>query len=129
MFKNLKLSAKLGASFGILVLLFVVVSAVVLTRFNLVYDKVEVSEAMNDIRSDILSLRRHEKDFMLRADNKYITKHADLASQTTERCDELGQLFSHKEDRAKVEVTKQAFLPMRMHFRRMLAPQSSVMRI
>ncbi|MGD9546402.1 MAG: methyl-accepting chemotaxis protein [Candidatus Krumholzibacteriia bacterium] len=79
MFKNLKLSAKIGLTSGLLLGLMVVVGAVgllnlmgVTDQFNQIFEKeAKLATAARRAEIAMLQCRRDEKDFLLRRDLKY----------------------------------------------------------
>ncbi len=81
MFKNMKLVTKIGAGFAVLVLLTMVISFVGWNGTRLIVNKTEISADANQMIKLILEARRHEKNFIIRADSEYIKKVNDLLAQ------------------------------------------------
>ena len=49
----------------------------------------EIDQSIHLIERDVLSARRNEKDFFLRRESKYLTKHAQSMQETTQEIDHL----------------------------------------
>ncbi len=72
-FNNLKLGQQLGLGFGIVLLLTILASSVGYNGFLNTVDRVDKSNDVDNIVKEVLQMRQHEKDFMLRKDDKYVT--------------------------------------------------------
>jgi methyl-accepting chemotaxis protein len=70
--KDMKLGHKLGLGFGFVLLLAMIASYTSFNGFLHVVDRVDKSGDVNNIKFEVLQMRRHEKDYMLRHDKKYI---------------------------------------------------------
>lgn len=116
MFKNKNLTAKIKLGFGSVSVVFIIVCVVIITRFFTVYDKVHQAEIMNGIRTDILTLRRHEKDFMLRGNDKYIAKHDTVGNETEKKASELEKLLKNKNQKDQVMKVKEEVAAYRTAF-------------
>lgn len=81
--KDMKILTKLMLSTGIMIVLMIVVAVIYNNSSNevtegydsLMKNEIEISHAAERVSNHMLTLRRHEKDFLLRLDLKYLGKH------------------------------------------------------
>ena len=78
MFKNMKLSLKVGGGFTIILILTAVVSFIGWSGMSGVVGRVDKLNDVNQIEKDILEARRAEKNYIQRGDEVYINQNADL---------------------------------------------------
>jgi methyl-accepting chemotaxis protein len=86
--KNLKLGTKIMGGFIVILILMGVISYIGWNGMRSVVDRVEKAEDVNRMVKQILDTRRHEKNFIMREDKKYIEevhKHIiDIKKQANE---------------------------------------------
>lgn len=79
-FNKLKFGQKLTLGYGLVLLLTLIVVVISIRSFTEVLDRVKKSDYMKEVEKEMLSARRHEKDFMLRKNDDYINKvHESVA--------------------------------------------------
>ena len=94
MFKDMKLGAKIGGGFAVVILLFVGaistyhwVNTSFTENFNdLLHNEKAIADNSARVESLMLQCRRNEKDFLLRKDKKYsqkLEKNIELLNQET----------------------------------------------
>jgi len=92
-FRQRYLPKKMGIGFGVLILFAAIMSYVGWSSLSTVNLKVEIGDDANRIVKDTLNGRRSEKNYMLRADEKYLTQAKEIqkaiAVQTTETIKKL----------------------------------------
>jgi len=98
--KNLKLSHKLISSFGLVLLLMIIVMGIfdftlkgTTQSFASLADKeLSVADLAADIESTMLQCRRNEKDFLLRLDETYVAKQEESCDELYNKAQELESL-------------------------------------
>jgi len=95
----MKLGQKLGLGFGVVLALALTANTIGFNGFTKVVDRVNKSNDVKEIVSEVLQMRRHEKDFMLRQDNKYITKVHDRVNTITKIAKEAREKHSKQADK------------------------------
>lgn len=73
-FKKMKLGQKLGLGFGVVLVLSLIANLIGLLGFVKVLDRVKKSEEAKNIVEEVLEMRRHEKDYIIRKEDEYIIK-------------------------------------------------------
>jgi len=68
--KNLRLAMKLGIGFGVVLSLTALLAVISLTGMTSVLDRVDKADGMTDIIKMVMEIRRHEKNFQIRRDQK-----------------------------------------------------------
>ncbi|NOU18636.1 MAG: methyl-accepting chemotaxis protein [Bacteroidales bacterium] len=71
-FNKLKFGQKLALGYGLVLLLTLIVVILSVRGFVDVLDRVKKSDYMKEVEKEMLSARRHEKDFMLRNNQNYV---------------------------------------------------------
>ena len=84
----MKLGQKLGLGFGIVLVLALIANTIGFNGFTKVIDRVDKTNDVETIVKEVLQMRRHEKDFMLRGDDKYITQVNESVSSITKTAEE-----------------------------------------
>lgn len=87
--KNLTIGKKLYVSFGLLIVLLLIISGISITKMNTVSggfaEVVDVFTVLDEnameIKISLLTARRHEKDFIARKDPKYIKRMDDTLAE------------------------------------------------
>ncbi len=89
---NLKLGQQLGIGFGVVLLLTILASIVGYNGFTNTLDRVDKGNDVDMIVKEVLQLRRHEKDFIMRKEEKYaelvnkqILKIIDIAKKARDK--------------------------------------------
>jgi methyl-accepting chemotaxis protein len=101
--RSMTLGQKLFGAFGVMILLMVAVAGVSQAAFvrsaggfqallKTVERRVERHAAAAE--ATMLQCRRHEKDFLLRLDNKYVEKHADAMAELLSEAESIQNLTS-----------------------------------
>ena len=98
-FKNMKLGQKLGLGFGIVLVLALIANTIGFNGFSKVVDRVDKSNDVRNIVDEALQMRRHEKDFMLRGDDKYITQVSDRVNNITKIAETAREKHSKQADK------------------------------
>ena len=96
----MKLNTKIFLLAPLSILGMLVVAAIFLTANNVIQEldqKIDQTSHFNLLKSDIeknlLQLRRNEKDFLLRKDEKYVTRHSDRSGIVNQEIAELSTLI------------------------------------
>ena len=103
MLSRFKIGLQIGL-IGVIALLGLVIvgalysNSVVLTEENVAIEQgaLEEERLMSDVHIDLLELRRHEKDFFLRLDPKYVASHDLTAKKVNEDMEKLLSLTEDK---------------------------------
>lgn len=108
-FKDLKLGTKLGLGFGVVLVLATIAITIGFIGFNNVIGRVDKSTDVRDIVDETLQMRRHEKDFMLRKDVKYITQVHERVNNITQIAEQARDKHSKQADKdEKNDIIKKA---------------------
>ncbi len=94
---DLKIKTKLLSSFGVVLVLTATISILAVNAFNVIHELVERTALQEALVQDVLSMRRHEKDFMLRKDKKYI-------DQVNERVLAIKEKLNQQKDYANIDA-------------------------
>ncbi len=109
--KNLKLEHKLGLGFGFILLLAIIANYTGFNGFLNVADRVDKSDDVNNIKFEVLQMRRHEKDYMLRHDKKYITQVNECINNIISISEQAREKHSKQADKDEktriIEVTRE----------------------
>jgi len=70
----------------------------------------------NKVRYDFLNARRSEKDFLIRMDDKYVVKHANVVAQVSEDIAELRTFHNDTEYQANIDAIANGFAAYTAHF-------------
>ncbi|HEY5995475.1 MAG TPA: methyl-accepting chemotaxis protein, partial [Candidatus Deferrimicrobiaceae bacterium] len=118
-FSNLKIGTRLGMSFGLLLLLLVIVSGVgywgvksiSTTTIRVLQADANVAEHAARARADVLLLRRYEKDIFLNVTDpkkvdEYHKKWEDAKASLEARIADLDKVTESKEDRETLKAIK-----------------------
>ncbi|CCD98152.1 HAMP domain-containing methyl-accepting chemotaxis protein [Bradyrhizobium sp. STM 3809] len=79
----------------------------------------DIDDANQKLATDLLEARRAEKDFLLRHDQKYAARHAELSAAIQRDLDELGRKSLSTGDRPmvdKVDAVSKGFVAYRQEF-------------
>ena len=107
MFKNLKLGAKIGVGFAIVLVLLLSVAYVGYNGLSGVTDRVDKADDMTRITQSALQARSGERDYMLWGDEKYIGKVSEnldaIKKQAIETRDKF-KVAAHRQQMDKIVV-------------------------
>ncbi|MEP2981410.1 MAG: HAMP domain-containing methyl-accepting chemotaxis protein [Lentilitoribacter sp.] len=99
----MKLNTKIFLLAPLSIIGMLVVSAIFLTANNVLQEfeqQIDQTSRIillkNDIEKNLLQLRRNEKDFLLRKDEKYVTRHSDRSAIVDQQIAELSTLTETK---------------------------------
>ncbi len=70
--KNLKLGTKIFGSFAVVLLMLLVVAYVGYNSINEIENRVSKADDVNRIVKDLFKIRQHEKNYIIRNDNRYV---------------------------------------------------------
>lgn len=90
------LVVKIGGSFAVIVLLTGVTGILSVVSGNKINDRIKKLETINIIFSDVLQMRRHEKNFIIRNDKEYISKVKSYYEKIQKNSDYLKTVFKTK---------------------------------
>ena len=115
MFKNLKISLKIGGGFGLILALLLIVMGLyqfvvstTTSRFqNLISQELVIKNLSGEISELMLQCRRNEKDFLIRLDKKYESKLDKNVTKMVQKALEIEKLGKEMK---KSEVIDQALL-------------------
>ncbi|NDV25860.1 methyl-accepting chemotaxis protein [Desulfovibrio sp. JC010] len=96
MFKNMKLAMKLGLSFALMIFLSAAMAYVGYDGMSGIEDRVDKADDVNRMVRIILETRMSEKNYMLRAEEDYLKKHAELISTLKSQVKTTNTKFSQK---------------------------------
>ena len=99
-FKQIKLSTKIIGGFAIMILLISIVAFVGFWGLNNAVDRVDKADDMNRLIKHLLQIRRYEKNFIIRKEQKYI----DTVHQYTQQMIELA---NHSKQKFQIPQMKQ----------------------
>jgi len=105
MFKNMKLSAKIIGGFFIMLIIAASIGGFGYLGLRNVNHTTHGTIIANHLQENLLQMRRSEKDFMLRGDEKYIKRVAELSNKSEELTDNLKAMLYEK-DQAKIDEIK-----------------------
>ena len=106
MFKNAKLSQKIGLGFGILILLTAIVAVVSWQSMRAMTTKTYVVEYAGKMVESSLMARRYEKDFMLRKDEKYLENAKGLVEEINSDSNTILAVIKHEDEKESVASIK-----------------------
>ncbi|MGE4191907.1 MAG: methyl-accepting chemotaxis protein [Pseudodesulfovibrio sp.] len=112
MINNLRLGIKLGAGFGLVLILTALVAVIGYRGMVSVADRVDKADDVNRLVRYILEARVQEKNYMLRKDDKILATHAEalkkLYEQVATTTEKLNQQ-ANKDSMAKVVESVKAY--------------------
>ena len=102
--KDMKILTKLMLSTGIMITLMIVVAVIYNNSSNevtkgydsLMKNEIEISHSAERVAEHMLTLRRHEKDFLLRLDLKYLGKHDAETKLLLDQANKIKAIASKK---------------------------------
>ncbi|WP_333606481.1 methyl-accepting chemotaxis protein [Arsukibacterium sp.] len=84
-------------------------------------------QLVEQLNTDVLMLRRHEKDFVMRTELRYLQRHSDRVSLMRERSTELRQLLArHNIDQAPLQQFLQFAEQYQTSFNQLVALQQRI---
>lgn len=95
----MKLGVKLTLGFGVVLVLALIANTIGFNGFNKVVDRVDKSNDVRNIVDEALQMRRHEKDFMLRGEDKYITQVNDRVNNIIKIAETAREKHSKQADK------------------------------
>ena len=115
-FKTIRIGSQMMAIGTIAMIGFVIIAAVYMIssmRLNQIQEQQERALAgqslITDVKYEFLNARRREKDFLLRLDNDYVRKHAQLAQQIRDNLEVLKNYQSSTANRQQVDEVAKGF--------------------
>ena len=96
MLKNMKLAMKLGLSFGLMIILTIVMAYVGHNGMGGIENRVDKADDVNRMVRIILETRMSEKNYILRSNNDYLQKHRELIATLKEQIKTTNNKFSQK---------------------------------
>ncbi len=106
MFKNMNVGVKIAGGFAIALFISGIIGFIGYVALNSVSHKMNETIIAKDIDENLLQMRRNEKDFILRGNEKYIKTVDELSKKSVELCDELKGKLKNEKDRASVDKIK-----------------------
>ncbi len=106
MFKDMKVGSKIAGGFAIAILLSGVIGFIGYFALGIVAHKTDETIIVKDINENLLQMRRNEKDFMLRDNEKYIKAVDALSKKSVELCNELKGKLKNEKDHARLDEIK-----------------------
>ncbi|MDH5297694.1 MAG: methyl-accepting chemotaxis protein [Desulfobulbaceae bacterium] len=94
MFKDMRISAKLLVSFGSVLLLTVIVAYTGYSGMTKIADRGEKIDLFKTITAEFLKARQHEKNYIMRRDDKYIPQVEEQIGKTKKTADELQAILT-----------------------------------
>jgi methyl-accepting chemotaxis protein len=101
--KNLKIGTKLFLSFGIVILLTLLVSYLSLAGMKLVEDEVSLADDANGMIKSMLDIRKEEKNFILSEDEEYISEVESKVEDILVDAKEIKAKFTKESDIAIID--------------------------
>ena len=89
MFNHLSIKAKHNLIVAVTLVGLIVLGLITSVQLTSIEQLGEVRQDIADVEKGVLTLRRHEKDFLTRLDPSYLDKHASTASILTESLTKL----------------------------------------
>ena len=89
MFNHLSIKAKHNLIVAVTLVGLIVLGLITSVQLSSIEHLGEVRQDISDVEKGVLTLRRHEKDFLARLDPAYLDKHASTASSLTESLNKL----------------------------------------
>lgn len=89
MFNHLSIKAKHNLIVAVTLVGLIVLGLITSMQLSSIEHLGEVRQDISDVEKGVLTLRRHEKDFLARLDPAYLDKHASTASCLTESLNKL----------------------------------------
>lgn len=89
MFNHLSIKAKHNLIVAVTLVGLIVLGLITSMQLSSIEHLGEVRQDISDVEKGVLTLRRHEKDFLARLDPAYLDKHASTASSLTESLNKL----------------------------------------
>ncbi|MDD4952391.1 MAG: methyl-accepting chemotaxis protein [Desulfovibrionaceae bacterium] len=108
MFKNMKLSQKLGFGFGIVLVLTILVAVFGIRGLNTVTDRVDKADDCNRLAKFILDARRQEKNFIIRGDKSYAEKNNNIIAELYKQADETRAKFDDPANKEQMDQVVKA---------------------
>ena len=86
MLKDMKLGAKIGGGFAIVLVLLAVVAFTGYSGLTGVEDRVEKTDDVNRLIKQVMETRQQEKNFIIRGDKKYVDRVAERVGAGIRQC-------------------------------------------
>ena len=99
MIKNMKLRTKVSGGFAIILALFILVSYSGYAGLYYILDRINEADDMDSIIEYVLTLRRHEKNFIIRGDADYIDKIKETLGQMKNQTLKSKEKFRQQRDK------------------------------
>lgn len=103
MLKDMKLGAKIGGGFAIVLVLLAVVAFTGYRGLTGVEDRVGKADDVNRLIKEILETRQQEKNFIIRGDNKYIDMVKENVITLKNQTNETKEKFKDPENKQQME--------------------------
>ena len=101
--KNLKFGLKLAIGFGIVMLLTLVIGVIGWYGVTNINDRVEKTDDIFKINSELLEARRQEKNFIIRKDEKYAKNVQEHIDNIYQQAEETKKKFKQKINKDKMD--------------------------
>jgi len=101
--KNLRLAMKLGIGFGVVLSLTALLAVISLTGMTSILDRVDKADGMTDIINMVMEIRRHEKNFQIRRDQKSQDEVAQNTAGIMARAQVYKDKFSDSKNRDQMD--------------------------
>jgi len=108
MIKNLKLGVKLGAGFGLVLLLTALVAGMGVMGMAGIEDRVGKSDDVNRLVKNILEARRQEKNFIIRRDAMYAERVGKIVADTHAQVAATRDKFTDAANKAQMDEVEAA---------------------
>ena len=126
MFKNMKLSMKLGIGFGIVLVLTGAIALVGLLGMTGVVDRVDKSDDVNRLVKSLLEARRQEKNFILRKDLKYAEQVGKIVDEMRSQIAITRDKFTDSANKAQMNEVEAAVNDYERSFNSMVKDQGEI---
>jgi len=114
--RNLKIGKKLYIGFGLVLILAVAIGITGYNGLTTVALNVELADDANRLIKSAKDCRQHEKNFMMREDEKYVTQLHETIAEITQQIDETNAKFNDQEDKDAIQLVKKDIQSYRTAF-------------
>lgn len=101
--KNLRLAMKLGIGFGVVLALTALLAVGSWSGMTTILDRVDKADGMNDIIKMVLDIRRHEKNYQIRHDQKSQDELAKNVAGIVEKAQAYKARFNDSKNREQMD--------------------------